>query len=140
MNRVEANAGKQGMMSRKASGERGVKVTEHHEALGVFIFEQRRTSMTYAEKSKSTKTRDDEHMIFEMFNISQYKDGSVLDCLTMRTFTAAEVVEGDVIGCVDCSPASRSKVYAALSINAKAAIKNGITENLAPMCEPGKFV
>jgi hypothetical protein len=41
--------------------------------------------MTYAERTAATGQRDDDHMIYEMGPTSQYEDGSVLNCLTMRT-------------------------------------------------------
>lgn len=48
--------------------------------------------MTYAEAS-IIGGRDDDHMIYEEYNISQYTDGSVLNCLTMNTYTGQEVVD-----------------------------------------------
>lgn len=49
--------------------------------------------MTYAEASIHGG-RDDNHMIYEEYNISQYTDGSVLNCLTMTAYTAQEVIDG----------------------------------------------
>lgn len=51
--------------------------------------------MTFAEASIH-RGRDDDHMIYEEYNISQYIDGSVLNCLTMTAYTAHEVVDGAV--------------------------------------------
>lgn len=48
--------------------------------------------MTHAEASIHGG-RDDAHMIYEEYNISQYTDGSVLNCLTMTTSSAQEVIE-----------------------------------------------
>src|SRR5215469_13032652 len=45
---------------------------------------------TYAERS-ITDGRDDEHIIYEMFVISQYEDGSVLNCATKQAYSAEEV-------------------------------------------------
>lgn len=47
--------------------------------------------MTYAESAKMNG-RDDDNLTYEHLNISQYRDGSVLDCLSMTTYTAKEVV------------------------------------------------
>lgn len=54
--------------------------------------------MTYAEASIAAINagRDDDHMIYEEYNISQYTDGSVLNSLTMTAYTAQEVVDGRV--------------------------------------------
>jgi len=49
--------------------------------------------MTYAQRS-ITNGRDDEHMTYEEQNISQYEDGSVLDCLQMKAYTAEQVIAG----------------------------------------------
>lgn len=51
--------------------------------------------MTHAEASIHAG-RDDDHMIYEEYNISQYADGSVLNCLTMTTYTAQDVIDGGV--------------------------------------------
>ena len=51
--------------------------------------------MTYAEVSIQGG-RDDEQMIYEEYNLSQYMDGSVLNCLTMTTYTAQDVIDGAV--------------------------------------------
>jgi hypothetical protein len=48
--------------------------------------------MTYAEQTATSGQRDDEHMTYEMYQFSQYSDGSVLDCQTMITYSAVEVV------------------------------------------------
>src|SRR5271170_4647915 len=83
--------------------------------------------------------RDDKHMIYEMFQISQYSDGSVLNCLTMKFFTAQEIVD---MGKPNLRPsaggtAEQRKLWQAvfgdLRRNAKAALKNGTTTNLAPV-------
>jgi hypothetical protein len=49
--------------------------------------------MTQAEAAKRNG-RDEDHLVYEEFNISQYEDGSVLDCATMETYTAKEIVAG----------------------------------------------
>jgi hypothetical protein len=46
--------------------------------------------------------RDEANMIYEMYQISQYADGSVLNCLLtdinpQATFTAQEVVDGKFV-------------------------------------------
>ena len=51
--------------------------------------------MTYAEASVHGG-RDDEHMIYEEYSISQYTDGSVLNCLTMTAYTAQDVIDGTI--------------------------------------------
>jgi hypothetical protein len=92
--------------------------------------------MTYAERSAATRTRDDEHMIYEMGSVSQYADGSVLDCLTMTTYSAEQVVAGITLRTLRFEPAfifNRPSLYLKdLRRNAKAALKNGTTRNLAP--------
>ena len=89
--------------------------------------------MTYAEHSAATRTRNDEHMIYEMGSISQYDDGSVLDCLTMTTYTAEDVLAGIAVRFEPAGIFNRPKLYLKdLKRNAKAALKNGATENLAP--------
>ena len=40
--------------------------------------------------------RDDDHIIYEEQNISQYEDGSVLDCVQMEAYTAEQVIAGQV--------------------------------------------
>jgi hypothetical protein len=86
--------------------------------------------MTYAEAA-AVNGRDDEHMIYEMMNISQYEDGSVLDCVTMTTYTAAQAASDIAIAYAgDRTLANR--VRKDVECNARAAIKNGKTENLAP--------
>lgn len=82
--------------------------------------------MTYAEQSV-VNGRDDDHMIYEMFHVSQYEDGSVLDCARMESYTAQQVVNG-----------TADRIYPSkviiddLKRNARAAIKKGQTNNLAP--------
>jgi hypothetical protein len=89
--------------------------------------------MTYAERSAATRTRDDQHMSYEMGSISQYEDGSVLDCVTMMAHTAAEVVAGINVRFEPGFIFNRPKLYLKdLQRNAKAALKNGTTRNLAP--------
>ena len=90
--------------------------------------------MTHAERSAATETRDDDHMIYEMGSISQYEDGSVLDCTTMTTYTAEEVVAGITIHSEPVVIFNRPKIYLKdLRRNARAAIKHGKTKNLAPL-------
>jgi hypothetical protein len=48
--------------------------------------------MTYAESTKMNG-RDEEHLTYEHLNFSQYEDGSVLDCLRMKTYTAKQIVD-----------------------------------------------
>jgi hypothetical protein len=92
--------------------------------------------MTHAECSAVTRKRDDEHMIYEMGTISQYEDGSVLDCLTMTTYTAEQVVAGITIYPEPALIFNRPKLYLKdLKRNAKVALKNGKTENLAPLVD-----
>lgn len=89
--------------------------------------------MTYAERSAATRTRDDEHMIYEMGSVSQYEDGSVLDCMTMATYTAEQVVTGIAVRFETAFIFNRPKLYLKdLRRNAKAALKKGTTGNLAP--------
>jgi hypothetical protein len=89
--------------------------------------------MTYAEHSAGTRTREDEHMIYEMGSISQYEDGSVLDCLTMTTYTAEDVLAGIAVRFEPASMFNHPKLYFKdLKRNAKAALKNGTTKNRAP--------
>jgi hypothetical protein len=96
---------------------------------------------TFAERTAETGVRADEHMIYEMGSWSQYSDGSVLDCISMKTFTAQEVADGDILGLAKDDPSwaifpDNKKVAHAvggdLKRNAKPAIKNGTTKNLAP--------
>src|SRR5277367_2035094 len=100
--------------------------------------------MTFAERTWQAGKRDDEHMIYEMYQFSQYSDGSVLDCAAGVTYTAAEIVGGALI--VDFPKRKGSdyvrppqspvlslakQINADLLRNAKAALKNGTTTNLA---------
>jgi hypothetical protein len=91
--------------------------------------------MTYAEKTATTGTRDDEHMIYEMGPTSQYEDGSVLICTSMTTYTPQEVARGIAVPSFGFSGKAISKD---LQRNARAAIKYGKTENRARLvsCEP----
>jgi hypothetical protein len=85
--------------------------------------------MTYAEQTAATGERDDVHMIYEMGPTSQYEDGSVLNCITMITYTREQVAAG-----IDVPPfgVSAKKITKDLQRNAKAAIKHGKTRNLSP--------
>ena len=90
---------------------------------------------------------NDVEKIYEMFNISQYCDGSVLNCLTGRTYTARQVIDAHkagqpeynmmdgVLGFPD-EPKGMTKlvrdIFNDIRRNAKAALKNGGTRNLAP--------
>lgn len=73
-------------------------------------------------------------MIYEMMNISQYEDGSVLDCLTMTTYTAAQA-ESDVTIAYAGDQRLGKRIRKDLKRNARAAIKNGKTKNLAPFVD-----
>jgi hypothetical protein len=87
---------------------------------------------TFAQISKDTGVRDDEHMIYEMLYFSQYEDGSVLNCRDSKypvTYGPEEVAVGDFHVDVELS---RWGVKHDLIRNAKAAVKNGTTKNLAP--------
>jgi hypothetical protein len=88
--------------------------------------------VTYAEQSKANESRDEAHMIYEVMNVSQYEDGSVLECQFMSTYTAAQIVSGIIVRCA-ASPQTTKQVTKDLVRNAKAAIKNGKTKNLAPI-------
>jgi len=103
---------------------RGKKLITHK------LFE--RKTMTYAEQSKASEKRGDEHMIYEMMNVSQYEDGSVLECQMMSTYTAAQIASGIVVRCA-ASPQTTKLVNKDLVRNAKAAIKHGKTKNRAPL-------
>ncbi len=87
--------------------------------------------MTYAERTKLTEQRDDEHMIYEMGSLSQYEDGSVFNCVAMRTYTPEEIVF--MTEAIQPEPAaifSRPQAYLKdLKRNARAAIKHGKTKN-----------
>jgi hypothetical protein len=48
---------------------------------------------TYAQQSILIG-RDDGHIVYEEQNISQYEDGSVLDCVRMGAYTAEQVIAG----------------------------------------------
>lgn len=91
--------------------------------------------MTYAEQSAASGKRDDEHMIYETMNISQYEDGSVLECITMTTYTAKEAASRLKSIRYDGSPATLKNVVKDLRRNAKAALKHGKTRNLAPFVD-----
>jgi hypothetical protein len=105
------------------------------ELLAGFQKEPMEQTMTYAEQTKQTQQRDDERMIYEMGSLSQYEDGSVLQCTTMQTFTAREVLAmGAPLQPEPGAIFQRSALYLKdLKRNAKAAIKNGKTENRAPL-------
>ena len=85
--------------------------------------------MTYAEQTAAAGERDDLHMIYEMGPTSQYEDGSVLNCLTMTTYTPEEVAAG-----IEVPPfgVSAKRISKDLRRNALAAIEHGKTNNLAP--------
>jgi hypothetical protein len=85
--------------------------------------------MTYAEHTAATGQRDDVHMIYEMGPTSQYEDGSVLICTTMKTYTREEAAAGIE---VPAFGGSAKRITKDLQRNAKAAIKHGKTENRAP--------
>lgn len=96
--------------------------------------------MTYAEQTWKRGQRDDEHMIYEMYMFSQYSDGSVLDCYQGITYTAKEVATGtDVVQKPPKADAAIRKLTRAINgdlrRNAKAAVKNGTTKNLAPFVQ-----
>jgi len=81
--------------------------------------------MTYAEQS-IVRGRDDEHMTYEEFNFSQYRDGSVLDCAQMTAVTAEQVASGAVApSMLDniCSERYRRAVVKDLVRNARQAMK-----------------
>jgi hypothetical protein len=80
--------------------------------------------MTYAEASIHGG-RDDDHMIYEEYNISQYTDGSVLNCLTMTTYTAQDVIDGTVsmAGLPPLGDKHQKAVAADLRRNAKKAYR-----------------
>jgi hypothetical protein len=78
--------------------------------------------LTYAEQTAATGQRDDVHMIYEMGPTSQYEDGSVLNCITMTTYTREEVAAGIE---VPAFGGSAKKISKDLQRNAKAAIKHG---------------
>jgi hypothetical protein len=95
-------------------------------------------NITYAEMAKKYGSRD--MMIYEMYNLSQYADGSVLNAMPTtinpwRTLTAQEVVDGKAVIQADRNSAAvktAKDITADLLRNAKAALKNGSTTNLAP--------
>ena len=81
--------------------------------------------MTYAEQSIA-RGRDDEHMTYEEFNFSRYKDGSVLDCAQMIAFTAEQVAVGAVAPSMldnPCSERYRRAVVKDLVRNARQAMR-----------------
>ena len=88
--------------------------------------------MTYAEQTAAAGERDDLHMIYEMGPTSQYEDGSVLNCLTMTTYTPEEVAAG-----IEVPPfgVSARRISKDLQRNAHAALKHGKTNNLAPFVQ-----
>jgi hypothetical protein len=91
---------------------------------------------TFAERTARIETRDEENMIFEYMHFSQYKDGSVLNCLGMITYTAQEVVDGAIS--IDPAPGWEKiakRITKSLIINAKFAIKDGTTHNRSPFRE-----
>jgi hypothetical protein len=92
---------------------------------------------TMAEQAAETGTRD--HLICEMYQWAQFEDGSVLNSLLTdinptATFTAQEVVDGLFVIYSDnphCEKLGKI-IMGDMLRNAKAAIKNGTTKNLAP--------
>jgi hypothetical protein len=94
---------------------------------------KRGDDMTYAELTAASGVRDDEHMIYEMGHISQYSDGSVLNCATMKMYTAQEILDDEEgqAAMWKLNPHKRA-IWGDLRRNAKAALKNGSTRNLAP--------
>jgi hypothetical protein len=85
---------------------------------------------TFAERTARIEKRDEDHMIFEMYQFSQYEDGSVLSCIGMQTFTAQEVVDGRCL--IDPAPGFEKlakRIDKSLRINAKAALRDGKTHN-----------
>jgi hypothetical protein len=86
--------------------------------------------MTYAEQTVKTGERDDKHMIYEMMNISQYEDGSVLECIDMNTYTAQQIASGTQVKYNGAG--SPRTINADLKRNALAALKHGTTNNRAP--------
>jgi len=74
-------------------------------------------------------------MIYEMSVISQYEDGSVFNCVTMETMTAEDVVNLPPTQPLPFCGGGERAVIRDLKRNAKAALKNGKTENLAPLVE-----
>jgi hypothetical protein len=112
-----------------------LKYPEPGEAKGVIDLR------TFAEQTKDSGVRDDERMIYEMMHISQYSDGSVLDAEFLKTFTAQQVAEsatvivlgdGDYSGYHPENLKLGKLIAGDIKRNAKAAIKNGTTTNLAP--------
>jgi hypothetical protein len=93
--------------------------------------------MTMAEIAAEQGTRDG--VIYEMYQWSQFEDGSVFNALRtninpIATFTAKQVVDG-VFVIVSDNPLGEKLgrvIMSDMLRNAKAAIKNGSTANLAP--------
>jgi len=79
---------------------------------------------TYADKVYVSRKRDDEHMIYEVYYISQYEDGSAFDCRLGATYTAEQVAR--------MGNTNPKWLAQDLRRNAKAALKNGTSKNLAP--------
>jgi hypothetical protein len=63
-------------------------------------------------------------MVYEMYNYSQYEDGSVLNCVGMETFTAQEVA--DFPEGRGWTPLLKT-IWRDMRRIAKAALKNGTT-------------
>jgi hypothetical protein len=90
-----------------------------------------------AEQAAETGTRD--HLIYEMYQWAQFEDGSVFNSLRTdinptATFTAQEVVDG-LFQIKSDNPTCKKLgkiIMRDMLRNAKAAIKNGTTKNLAP--------
>ena len=92
---------------------------------------------TMAEQAAETGTRD--HLICEMYQWAQFEDGSVFNSLRTdinptATFTAQEVVDGLFVIHSDTPHCEKlgKIIMRDMLRNAKAAIKNGTTKNLAP--------
>jgi hypothetical protein len=116
--------------------DRSVYSYENGEAYTAAEWLGQRDGMTYAEQSKASQQRDDEHMIYEMLHMSHYSDGSVLDCKTMTALTAQQIVGMGVPDCDKWGGTAEQRkfqdIFNDLRRNAKAALKNGTTRNLAP--------
>lgn len=94
---------------------------------------------TFAEQARENGSHEGLPRIYEMYNFSQYADGSVLNAISMKTYTAQEVADTDLVGVTDhpkhTHPAAlkvAKLISADLRRNAKEALKNGTTKNLAP--------
>lgn len=84
-------------------------------------------NMTFAEMAKKYGSRH--CIIYEMFNISQFADGSVFDCVERTAYKAEHVLDSAFPYVMTALP---NEVLGDLIRNAKAAVKSGWTTNLAP--------